>query len=272
MFPGFVLSLREGLEAALVIGIVLGAVRKMNRPDLRSAVWSGVVIAAAAALLAAIGLNLIGAEFKGTSEQIFEGAMMFLAAGLLTWMIFWMRRQSGAMKRELESGVQQAALGGKRGLFALAFFAVGRELLELALFLVAARMTSDVVQTSLGAAFGLAGAAVLGYALFAGSRRMDIKTFFLVTNMLLIIFAAGLVAAGVSEFNEAGLIPAVVSPLWNTGGLLSDAAGLGAVLKALFGYQAAPSLTAVAAYLAYFAIIVSALRRPANGERQPSTA
>ncbi|HEX9027818.1 MAG TPA: FTR1 family protein [Anaerolineales bacterium] len=256
MFPSFLLSLREGLEAALVIGIVLGALRKMNRTDLRSAVWTGAALALGLSLLAAIILDLLGAEFEGTAEQIFEGSAMLLAGGLLTWMIFWMRRQSGSLKHELEASIRRATgNGGQKALFVLAFLAVAREGLELALFLVAARLTSTAVQTALGAAFGLALAGGLGWILFATTHRLSLKDFFQVTNVLLILFAAGLIGLGVGEFNEAGLIPAVIGHVWDLGFVLNDGSPLGALLKALFGYNSAPSLTSVVAYLGYFGLL-----------------
>lgn len=261
MFPSFLLSLREGLEAALVIGIVLGALRKMNRPDLRPMVWRGAALAMVLSLVAAVILDLLGAEFEGTAEQVFEGATMLLAGGLLTWMIFWMRRQSGSLKHELEASIRQATrTGGQKALFGLAFLAVAREGLELALFLVAARLTSTAVQTALGALFGLALAAGLGWTLFATTHRLSLKDFFQVTNILLVLFAAGLIGLGVGEFNEAGLIPAVVGHVWDLGFILSDQSPLGALLKALLGYNSAPSLTSVAAYLGYFGLLALLMR------------
>jgi high-affinity iron transporter len=266
MLPSLVLSLREGLEAALILGIVLGAVNKMNRPDLKPAIWWGAAAAGLASMLAALALRAIGAEFEGTGEQIFEGTAMLLAAGVLTWMIFWMQRQSRSLKSDLEIDVQRAAQRGLqhgqgRALFALAFLAVGREGLELALFLFAAGLASDLMQTLAGAALGLAAAALLGWMLFASTRRLSLKRFFMVTNVLLILFAAGLVAHGVHEFNEAHIIPEVVEHVWDLNGILPEESGVGQVLAALLGYNGNPSLTEVLAYLLYFAALAVGLYR-----------
>ena len=216
MLAGFLLSLREGLEAALVIGIVLAALRKTNRSGLSSAVWQGLAAAIAVSLFAGLLLNWLGAKFEGRTEQIFEGIAMLLAATLLTWMIFWMRRQGANQKKDLEIGVSQAAGQGSRwAMFGLSFFAVGREGLELVLFLVATKLANGGVQTMLGALLGLSSAALLGWMVFTSSKRLRLEQFFLVTNILLVFFAAGLVAHGVHELNEAGIIPSIIEHAWD---------------------------------------------------------
>ncbi len=253
MLASYLLSLREGLEAALIIGIVLGALYKMRRPDLSPAVWLGTGSAALLSLIAAILLTLFGLGLEGGPEQIFEGVTMFLAAGILTWMIFWMNRQARYLRQNLESGVHRAAgRAGKRGLFALAFFAVLREGIELALFLTATVFASSAIQTTLGAFLGLGTAILLGWSLFATTVRLDLRRFFQVTGVLLILFAAGLIAHGVHEFNEVGWIPAIVEPVWDLNGILNEKSAFGELLKALFGYNGNPSLTEVLAYLLYF--------------------
>ena len=272
MFPGFVLSLREGLEAALVIGIALGVLRKMQRADLYPAIWWGAASAALVSLLAAGLLTWIGAKFEGRAEELFEGAAMLLAAGLLTWMIFWMQRQSSRLRGKIEADVQRAvSQSGGQAMFLLAFLAVGREGLELALFLVAAGVGAGGLPVILGAAAGLGAAAALGWMLFATTRRLNLKQFFLVTNILLLLFAAGLVAHGVHEFNEAGLLPALVEHVWDTNAILDENSGPGQLLKALFGYNGNPSLTEVGAYLFYIGLLLFALRRAAP-PLQPQTA
>lgn len=254
MLASYLLSLREGLEAALIIGIVLGALYKMRRPDLSPAVWLGTWSAAALSLIAAVLLTLFGLGLEEKAEQIFEGLTMFLAAGILTWMIFWMNRQARYLRQRLEDGVYRAAgRDGKRGLFALAFFAVLREGIELALFLTATVFASNAVQTTLGAVLGLGTATLLGWSLFATTVRLDLRRFFQVTGALLILFAAGLIAHGVHEFNEVGWIPAVIEHVWDLNGVLNEKTTLGELLKALFGYNGNPSLTEVLAYLLYFA-------------------
>lgn len=257
MIPSFLLALREGLEAALIIGIVLGALHKMNRPALKPAVWRGTAAAIGGSFLVALALNLIGAELEGAGEQIFEGFTMLLAAGVLTWMIFWMRRQSRHLKKELEEKTSQAVgKNGQQALFALAFLAVFREGVELALFLLATRFASSPLQTVIGALLGLSGAIALGWMVFNSSRRLNLQQFFTITSTLLILFAAGLIGHAVHEFNELGWIPALIDPIYDINPLLPEQSFAGDIFKALFGYNGNPSLTETIAYLGYFAILL----------------
>lgn len=279
MLASFLLSLREGLEAALIVGIVLAALRKMDRSGLASAVWQGVLAAVGFSLAAGLALTWIGAEFEGRGEQIFEGTTMFIAAVLLTWMIIWMRRQSTSLQASLESGVAKASAvqGSRAALFWLTLLAVGREGLELVLFLIAVRMASNASQTVLGAMQGLAVAIILGWMLFTSTKRMSLRRFFNLTNVLLVLFAAGLLARGVHELNEAGIVPAVVEHVWNINPLLNDQGPLGQLLTALFGYNGSPALTEIIAYVAYFIgawalwkkVVPAAYIKPA--EPQPAT-
>jgi high-affinity iron transporter len=256
MLPSFLLSLREGLEAALIIGIVLGVLHKIQRPDLKTFVWGGSVSAIILSIAAAVLLIKLGAELEGTTEEIFEGIAMLLAAGILTWMIFWMRAHADTLKTDLEANVRQATLRSGMGpIFLLAFLSVVREGLELVLFLVAAQMTSDGLQTLFGALIGLGTATLIGWIIFATTRNLPLKRFFKVTNMLLILFAAGLVAHGIHGFNEAGIIPPITDHVWDSNYILDETSLQGQVLKALFGYNGDPFLTEVLAYLSYFLLI-----------------
>lgn len=252
MISSLVLSLREGLEAALIIGIVLGALTRAGRRDQFRYLWAGVIAAFFISLLSALLLRAVDQELEGTTEQVFEGITMLLAAGVLTWMIFWMGKQSRGMKSELESKVNRAAiLGGGAALFFLAFIAVLREGIELALYLTASALASTGLQTLIGTTIGLAAAAVLGYLLYTTTLHLNLQRFFQVTSVILILFAGGLVAHSVAEFNEAGVIPAVINPIWNLSLLLSDQSMAGTVLGTLFGYHASPSLTEALGYCVY---------------------
>jgi len=270
LLPSYILSLREGLEAALVIGIILGALRQMQRRNLASAIWAGAGSAALLSLFTAILLTRLGLELKDPGEAIFEGLTMLLAAGLLTWMIFWMNRRARNMKAELESGVQHASQSGRWSLFGLAFIAVLREGVELALFLTAATFSSNDRQTILGALLGLGTAILLGWSFFATTVRLDLRRFFQVTGFLLLLFAAGLVAKGVGELVEVGWIPALIEHAWDLESLISTESVLGQTLGALFGYSASPALMQVLAYAAYFGAVLLGLL--AAGRKRPSAA
>lgn len=259
MLSSYILSLREGLEAALIIGMVLSALRQMQRQDLALPVWLGAGSAAVLSLLTAVLLTRLGLELKDPTEAIFEAITMLVAAGILTWMIFWMSRQARQLKTNLESGVQQASLAGNWSLFGLAFLAVLREGVELALFLAAAAFSSSAPQTVPGALLGLGTAALLGWALFASTLRLNLQRFFQVTGVLLVFFAAGLVAHSLNEFNGLGWVPSVIGHIWNINHILNDQSSIGQVLAALFGYNASPSLTEALAYAGYFGIVIGYL-------------
>ncbi len=259
MLPSLLLSMREGLEAALIVGIVLGALRQMRREELAASLWWGVAAASLLSLGSAGLLTWLGLSLEAPYEQIFEGTTMFLAAGILSWMIFWMSRQSRTMKGDLETEVRKAAGQSGRALFFLAFIAVVREGIELALFLTASAFASDSMQTLFGTLFGLLIAILLGWSLFASTYKLDLVRFFQVTGVLLILFAAGLVARGFHEFIEIGWLPALVEHVWDFNFVIGESSTLGETLKALFGYNPSPALLEVCAYLAYFAVILFSL-------------
>ncbi len=269
MLPTYLLSLREGLEAALIIGILLGAISKIRRTDLSSTVWLGTLSAIGVSILSAVFLTTFGMSLEDPAEAIFEGITMLIAAGILTWMIFWMSKQARFLKSELEAGVNKAAASaGKSGIFWLAFIAVVREGVELALFITAAffagnqsGVTSDIIQTLVGTILGVGTAALLSWTLFATAVRLDLRRFFQVTGLLLILFAAGLIAHGVHEFNEVGWIPSVIEHVWNLDSVISEASLLGQLLKTLFGYSSAPSLTEMISYFVYIVVVTILWRR-----------
>jgi len=201
-------------------------------------------------------LNAPGVAFEGRGEQIFEGIAMLLAAVVLTWMIFWMQRQGRHIQAELESDVRRAtAAGSGWALFGLAFVAVLREGVETALFLTAAAFSATPMQTLTGGTLGLAVAVVLGWLVFAAGKRLNVRAFFRVTSVLLVLFAAGLVAQAVHEFQEAALLPALVEQVWDVNPILDEHSGVGTLLKALFGYNGNPSLLEVIAYGVYVAVV-----------------
>jgi len=260
MIPGVVLSLREGLEAALTIGIVLGVVQKMDRSDLKPVIWRGVVSAIILSVIAAFALIIVGAELEGKAEAIYEGITMLMAASILTWMIFWMRRQSRQLKQNIESNVrQETAHKGKMGIFLLAFLGVLREGIELSIYLLAASLASTTLQVVIGAALGLAAAALLGWMLFATSKRISLAKFFKATNVVMVVFAGGLIGLSLQAFNTAGWIPAIIPHVWNITPILSDQSTLGGILKSLFGYSSNPSLSEVMGYFAYYVVLLAVI-------------
>lgn len=271
--PAYFISLREGLEAALIVGILLGTLRRLDQRSLTRYVWFGVIAAAGVSLVVAVGLSAAGIEFEGRGEQLFEGMMFIAAAGLLTGMIFWMQRRSGQLRTALEAGARRAVTSAKTegtngilppgawALFTVAFVAVVREGIELALLLVATTFGASPASTAAGALLGIASAVFVGGLLYGGVVKLNLGQFFRVTNVLLLFFAAGMVGLGVHELIEAGVLPAIVDPLWNINAVLSDSSTFGELLKGLFGYRGNPALTEVMAYAGYLVLIGWALTR-----------
>jgi high-affinity iron transporter len=272
MIAALLITLREGLESALIVGIVLGVLRKLGRMDRSKPVWIGVAAAVVASIVAGLALNALGVAFEGRGEEIFEGAAMLLAAGVLTWMIFWMKRQGRNVQAELESDVRQAVtVGSAWALFSLAFVAVLREGIETALFLTAAAFSATPAETLVGGTLGLTIAVILGWLVFAAGKRLDVRAFFRVTSVLLILFAAGLLAHGVHELQEAALLPTLVEHVWDVNFILDENSTIGAFLQALFGYNGNPSLLEMISYVAYFVIIYVATRLSKSRQVAPVT-
>ena len=248
------IALREGIEMALVIGIVLAYLAQTGTMRAARWVWTGAASAAAVSVGFLLILIALDAEFEGATEQIFEGVTMVLASAFLTWMILWMLRNARYLKAELHRGVEAALAQGAAawGLFLLVFFAVLREGVELALLLFAAPGEGKLV----GAILGLAIAAGVGVLIYAFGRRIDLRTFFRLTSALLILFAAGLLAHAAHEFAEAGILSAVEgAKLWSTKAVLPDDSGAGSILRALFGYQDEPTVIELVTYAGYFAVV-----------------
>lgn len=244
-----IIALREGIEMTLIVGIVLAYLTQVGARRAHRWVWAGV-LAAAAVSLAFLGvLNALNAEFEGPTEKIFEGVTMLLAAGFLTWMILWMLRQARYLKTELQQAVNQALAQGAAawGIFFLVFFSVVREGVETALLLFAAPGAGKLF----GAVVGLLGAIGVGVAIYAFGRRVDLRRFFSVTGVVLLLFAAGLVTHGVHEFVEAGVL-AGGPQLFDSYALLPDDVGIGSIFNSLLGYSSAPTLLEGVVYVGYF--------------------
>lgn len=273
MLAGYLLGLREGLEAALILGITFGVLRRVRRTELAPSAWLGVLTAMGLSAVAAGLLLTLGARLEGTAEEIFEGTTMLLAAGVLTWMIIWMAQQGRQAQAGIERDVHAAAVRRQRSaIFAVAFIAVLREGIETALFLSAAAFQDEQTAVVVGGLAGIASAALLGWGLYRATIRLNLRTFFQVTGTALILFAAGLFAHGVHEFVEAGLLPGLIDAVWTTEALISETSAAGVLLRTLFGYNADPSLMEVLAYFAYFGAVAALIRRFRLGDQQLSPA
>jgi len=266
MAQTLLITWRETLEAALIVGMLLTYLgRSGQRAGIRY-VWLG----AGGAVLAALGcgaasgdaLTLLGPE----TQELLQAGILFLAVGVLSWMVLWMGRHARALRGDLQRKADRALAAGRLlGLAAIAFVAVFREGLETVLFL-----WGIVVQSGTGlevaplVAAGLAGAALAvgtAWLFFRGFAFLRLQTFFRVTGVLLLLVAAGLLASGVNKLIGLGYLPPIVPQVWNTAWLVRDGSPLGALLSALVGYRSRPSLLEVLAFGLYFPPMLWALRR-----------
>lgn len=268
MAASFLITLREGLEASLIVGILITyLVRIGQRRHVGKVLWA-VVAALLASGLLALAIHLTLGSFEGATEKIFEGCLMLLAAGVLTYMVFWMHQHSRRLKGELQRRVDLALSGGSLwALFTLGFISVLREGVETVLFLSAlARQEGGA--SLLGAGLGLLVAVGLGAAFFLGARRIDLRPFFLLTGALLLLLAGGLLAHGIHEFVSVGWLPPLVDEVYSWESWLPEKEGIGVFLRALFGYDSNPSGLVFISYWIYVIAILSALwvrsQRPAE--------
>jgi len=257
----FLLTFREGLEAALIVGIIGAYLVKVGRTDLSRFVYAGSVLAVVTSVAIGVGVYLwAGTLDEGSWEPAaFEGVAALTAVAVLTYMIFWMAKNSRKLKGELEQKIDLTLSRGQLlGIALVSFVAVFREGVETVLFLSPYAVV-DVTATAVGILVAIALVLVLAYLMFRGAYRLDLRKFFTYTSLLLIVFAAGLVAVGVHELNEVhemtGVgIPAVIDPVWDINPILDEKGVAGSLLASLLGYNGNPSLTEVAAYLAYWAV------------------
>ena len=274
---GFVTGLREGVEAALIVSIILAYLAKTGNRQHFAKIWIGTLSAIALSLILGVVIFFTVGELEAPYEQLFEAGAMLLAASVLTWMLFWMRRQARSVRGELQAAVDRVlSTGSGWGLALLAFMAIIREGIETALFItgqVFAASTEEAGELSIivGAVLGLLTAAVLGWLIYVGARRINYGTFFRVTGIVLVFIAAGLVANAMHELIEIGVITFGTQPLFDLTGILPDEGGLGQILHALFGYRSAPELITVVAYLAYLIPVLIFYLRPVPAAKPSDT-
>lgn len=269
LIGGLLTGLREGVEAALIVSIILAYLAQTGNRGHFGKIWVGTAGAVGVSLAIGVALFVTVRGFPEPYEQLFEAAAMFLAAGVLTWMLFWMRRQARRVKGELQAAVDRVLSEGSAwGLAVLAFTAVIREGVETSLFLVG-QVTAATgsapgsgVGVLLGALIGLAIAVVIGSLIYAGARRVNYATFFRLTGLALIFIAAGLLSHAVHELIEVGWVTVGTQTVFDISGVLPHDEGIGLFLRALLGYTSTPELITLGVYLAYLLPVLWLYMRP----------
>ncbi len=254
--------MRETLEASLVVGIVLAYLHRTQNLRHVKFVWFGVTAGIAASIALALAFTLYAEKLQGTAEQIYEGTTMLIAAGLLTWMILWMIRQGRLMRAHIESEVATHVQNDRAlGMFMLAFIGTAREGFETVIFLQAAILNARAGAHLVGFLLGMGTALLLSYCMFKGLSAIPIRKFFAASGVALLLFGAGLVAHGIHEFEEAGLLPPIIEHVWDTNGVVNENRPVGQFLKSIFGYNGNPSLLELLGYGTYVACIAALWRR-----------
>lgn len=262
MFANLLIGLREGLEAALIIGILGAYLIKIDRRDVLPKMWAGVGIAALISTIVGILLGTGVAQLEGPPEEIFAGSLSFLAVALVTWMVFWMAKTARNLKGHLESDVEKSLAGNGWGIMLVAFLAVGREGIETALFIWAtATATGEKILPTLGAILGLAIAALLGWLIFKGMLSLNLKKFFTWSGAFLIIVAAGVLSYGIHEWQEAGLLPGDENKAFNVSTAIPADSWYGVLLKGTIGFTPEMSWLQVAGWVLYVAITLTLFLR-----------
>ncbi len=272
---GLLTGLREGVEAALIVSIILAYLAKTGNRRHFSRIFVGAGLATGLSVVLGLVLWVSFGGLKSPYEQIFEGLTMLLAAGVVTWMLFWMRRQAASVKGDLQAAVDRALDDGSAtALAVLAFIAVIREGIETSLFLVgqAASAADGAIWVLLGALAGLGVATLLGIGFYHGSRRLDLGSFFRWTGIALVFIAAGLVSKAVHEFIEIGLITLGTQTLFDLSAILPhDGTNVvGQFLRALFGYTATPEATTFVVWLTYIVVVLRLYLRPIKRSSAPT--
>ena len=268
MFSNFLIGLREGLEASLVVGILVAYLVKTGRTGRLVPLWVGVALAALASLGFAAVLHLTANELSDRAEQIFAGVMSIIAVGFVTWMVFWMRSTSRTMKSELHGKLDAAAEMGSVAIAIMAMVAVAREGLETALFLwTNEKAMGAASHPAVGGLLGLGAAILLGYLIYRRAIAIDLGKFFKVTGALLVVVAAGVLAAGVHELQEAAVIGGEDAVALDISGWYSADAWYGSLIRGIFNFTPTLTVLQVVVWFAYLVPVMVLFLRPGRQVR-----
>jgi high-affinity iron transporter len=266
--------LREGVEAALITGIIASYLSQTGRHAWMPAVWIGIFLAVALSLLVGAGLQLISAEFPQKQQELFEAVVGLIAVGVLVSMVFWMRRVARSMRSTLQHSIDSAfaaSSGATWALIGMVFFSVAREGLESVFFLLAIFQQSAGPAAPLSALAGVICAAGIGYLIFVGGVRLNLRRFFRWTGVFILIVAAGILSGALRSLHEAGLWNGLQARAYDLSHVLPEASPIGTLLAGLLNYQESPAVGEVVAYIAFLAVSIFLFLRPhASPEGKPA--
>jgi high-affinity iron transporter len=257
MLVPFLIMLREGIEASLIVGIIAGYLSRTGRSEWMPVVWLGVLLAVALALFAGAALQLVSAEFPQKAQELFEAVVGLVAVAILCSMVFWMRKAGRSMKSGLQHAIDSAfatTRGQAWALIVMVFLAVAREGLESVFFLLAVFQQSSGPEAPTGALLGILLAAGLGYGIYLGGVKLNLRRFFRWTGAFVLVVAAGILANSVGALHEAGIWNGLQQTAFDLSGILPADSPVGTVLSGILGYNDAPSIGEAMAYLAFLAV------------------
>lgn len=268
MLGNYLIGLREGLEAALVVSILMVYLQRTDRKPLMRWVWYGVGSAIFMSILVAIGLQSISEELGDKLAEIFAGTVSFVAVAFVTWMIFWMKKSARTISTDLRNALDKAAVtGGQLAVAVMAFIAVVREGAETAIFYWAASQATGNASASLfGLTVGLATAVVMGWAIYRSSASINLPKFFKVTGVLLVFVAAGVMSYGIHEFQEVGWLPGEENVVLNLSTWLPEGSVFTTLVAGIFNISAKTTAVQAIAYLSYVAVVLYLFLKPQDSK------
>jgi high-affinity iron transporter len=270
VLPTFLIGLREGLEASLVVSILVAYLVRTGNRDRLGPIWIGVGAAVASSLAAGLIFTYVYNDLSFEAQEAFGGGMSILAVGFVTWMVFWMKRQSRYLKHELSDKLAIALQGSAVGLAVVAFLAVGREGLETALFVWSAvNATGDGMTPLVGAVLGLSASVVLAWLLYRKSVTINMARFFTFTGAALVIVAAGVLAYGVHDLQEAGILPGLRSLAFDVSDQIPPSSWYGTLLKGTINFSAETTWLQAIAWFGYAIPVLVLFFRPARPSSAP---
>ncbi|MCB4919870.1 FTR1 family protein [Brucella intermedia] len=273
MLVPFLIMFREGVEAALIVGIIATYLHQTGRSAWMPLVWIGILLALAMSLTVGAILQLLSAEFPQKAQELFEAIIGLIAVFVLTSMVFWMRKAARSIKAELHHSIDAAFQTPTHkgfGLILMVFFAVAREGLESVFFLLAAFQQSEGPAAPVGALLGVLLAAGVGYGIFKGGLKLNLRRFFRWTGVFILIIAAGILANSVMALHEAGIWNHFQAVVFDASDFLPLDSTLGSVLAGVFGYIATPTVSEVVAYVAFLVPALILFLMPASGSATAS--
>ncbi|ODT82198.1 MAG: iron transporter [Pelagibacterium sp. SCN 64-44] len=274
MLAPFLIMLREGIEAALLVGIIATYLRQTGRAAWIPTIWVGILLAIALSFLTGAIVLLLGGEFPQKQQEFFEAIIGLLAVGILTWMVFWMRRASRSIKAGLQADIDRAFeknSGGTWALIGMAFFAVAREGLESVFFLLAIFQQSPGPAAPLSALAGIALSVAIGLGIYYGGVRIDLRRFFHWTGLFILVVATGLLSSVLRNLHEAGIWNILQERAYDFTEILPLSSLPGTMLSGLFGYHDAPAMGEVLIWALYLGVTLTLFFRP-QAARTPQSA